>query len=68
MSFAVFADGSANLPQSLLEGISLLPCEYTVDGKPVTTAAQLKPGQKITTIFLDGTATSTVEDITITTK
>ena len=40
----------------------------TVDGKPVTTAAQLKPGQKITTIFLDGTATSTVEDITITTK
>ena len=34
MSFAVFADGSANLPQSLLEGISLLPCEYTVDGEP----------------------------------
>ena len=34
MSFAVFADGSANLPQSLLEGISLLPCEYFVDGKP----------------------------------
>ena len=34
MSFAVFADGSANLPQSLLDGISLLPCEYTVDGKP----------------------------------
>ncbi len=34
MSFAVFADGSANLPQSMLEGISLLPCEYTVNGKP----------------------------------
>ena len=34
MAFAVFADGSANLPQSMLEGISLLPCEYTVDGKP----------------------------------
>ena len=34
MSFAVFADGSANLPQSLLDGITLLPCEYTVDGKP----------------------------------
>jgi len=32
MSFAVFADGSANLPQSMLEGISLLPCDYTVDG------------------------------------
>ena len=32
MSFAVFADGSANLPQSMLDGIQLLPCEYTVDG------------------------------------
>ncbi len=32
MSFAVFADGSANLPQEMLEGIDLLPCEYTVDG------------------------------------
>lgn len=36
MSFAVFADGSANLPKEMLEGISLLPCEYTMDGKPVT--------------------------------
>lgn len=34
MAFAVFVDGSANLPQALLEGISLLPCEYTVDGEP----------------------------------
>ena len=34
MAFAVFVDGSANMPQSLLDGISLLPCEYTVDGKP----------------------------------
>lgn len=34
MSFAVFADGTANLPKSLLEGISLLPCDYTVDGQP----------------------------------
>lgn len=33
-SFAVFADGTANLPQSLLDGISLLPLEYTVDGRP----------------------------------
>ena len=36
MSFAVFADGSANLPKSMLEGISLLPNEYTVDGQPHT--------------------------------
>ena len=36
MSFAVFADGSANLPQSMLEGITLLPCDYTVDGVPQT--------------------------------
>ncbi|MBR2200222.1 MAG: exodeoxyribonuclease VII large subunit [Bacteroidales bacterium] len=40
----------------------------TIDGKPVTSAAQLKPGQKITTIFRDGSATSTVEDITINSK
>ena len=32
MSFAVFADGSANLPQSMLDGIQLLPCDYTIDG------------------------------------
>ncbi len=36
MSFAVFADGSANLPKSMLEGISLLPCDYTVDEEPYT--------------------------------
>ncbi len=36
MSFAVFADGSANLPQKLLDGISLLPCHYTLNGKPET--------------------------------
>ena len=36
MAFAVFADGSANLPQKMLEGISLLPCVYTVDGEPQT--------------------------------
>ena len=36
MSFAVFADGSANLPKRMLEGISLLPCDYTVDGEPFT--------------------------------
>ena len=32
MSFVVFADGSANLPASKLEGITLLPCSYTVEG------------------------------------
>ena len=32
MSFVVFADGSANLPASKLEGITLLPCNYTVEG------------------------------------
>ena len=36
MSFAVFADGSANLPKSMLQGISLLPNDYTVDGEPQT--------------------------------
>ena len=36
MSFVVFADGSANLPRKLSEGIRILPCEYTVDGKPET--------------------------------
>ena len=33
MPFVVFADGSANLPKKLLNGITLLPCEYTIDGK-----------------------------------
>ncbi len=32
-SFAVFADGSANLPGAFLDGITVLPCEYTLDGK-----------------------------------
>ena len=36
MSFAVFADGSANLPAKMLEGIRLLPCEYMVGGKTET--------------------------------
>lgn len=35
MSFAVFADGTANLPGSLLDGIRLLPSEYTMDGTPM---------------------------------
>ena len=36
MSFAVFADGTANLPESLLDGIRLLPCNYTVNDEPYT--------------------------------
>lgn len=32
MPFTVFTDGSANLPASKLDGITLLPCSYTVDG------------------------------------
>ena len=36
MPFAVFADGSANLPKKMLEGIQLLPCDYTIDGVPQT--------------------------------
>lgn len=34
MSFAVFADGSANLPRKMLSGIQLLPNNYTIDGEP----------------------------------
>lgn len=36
MSLVVFADGTANLPRRFLEGISLLPLEYTVDGQSKT--------------------------------
>ncbi len=36
MSFLVFADGSANLPKSLSEGINILPCNYVVNGEQVT--------------------------------
>ena len=32
MSFVVFADGTANLPQEWLDGIRLIPMEYSVDG------------------------------------
>ena len=41
MSFAVFADGSANLPHSMLEGITLLPCHYTMDGADAKEAARV---------------------------
>ena len=31
MAFKVFVDGSANLPEKMLDGITVLPCEYFVD-------------------------------------
>ncbi|MCR5794145.1 MAG: DegV family protein [Solobacterium sp.] len=34
MTFAVYADGTANLPGKLLEGITLLPSEFTMNGEP----------------------------------
>ena len=36
MAFAVFADGTANLPGRMLEGIRLLSCDYVMDGKACT--------------------------------
>ncbi len=36
MAFAVFADGTANLPGSLTEGITLLPFDIIADGQPRT--------------------------------
>ena len=36
MAFAVFADGTANLPENLKKGITMLPCDYTIDGIPGT--------------------------------
>lgn len=65
MSFVVFADGSANLPASKLEGITLLPCSYTVEGVPQEYLGdmdsfdahayfdQLRNGCKITTSLLN---------------
>ena len=65
MAFLVFADGSANLPKSMLDGIELLPCEYNVDGVPVTYQGDvdsfdgpayydgLRSGKRITTTLLN---------------
>lgn len=65
MSFVVFADGSANLPASRLEGITLLPCTYTVEGVQKeylgdvdgfdahTYYDQLRNGRSITTSLLN---------------
>ena len=65
MSFAVYVDGSANLPGNMLDGISLLPCEYTVNGKPQVYMGDvdhfdghayyegLRNGQKINTSLLN---------------
>ncbi len=35
MSFAVFTDGSANLPKKMLKGITLLPCDYVLDDEVI---------------------------------
>ena len=65
MSFTVFADGSANLPGQLLEGIVLLPCTYNVEGVQHTYLGDvdhfdghsyyesLRQGKKITTSLLN---------------
>ncbi len=65
MSFHVFADGTANLPKQLLEGITLLPCSYLVNDNQVTYTGDiedfngheyyegLKNGDKIKTSLLN---------------
>ena len=65
MSFAVFTDGSANLPKSMLDGITLLPNEYFVDGEPQTYWGdvdrfdghsfyeELRKGRSVTTTLLN---------------
>lgn len=65
MSFVIFADGTANLPQALLDCVELLPCTYCVDGVQTEYTgdldsfdahdyyAQLKDGRKITTSLLN---------------
>ncbi len=65
MAFAVFADGTANLPKSMLDGITLLPCEYMEDGETKVYLGDvddfdghafyegLKKGVKITTSLLN---------------
>lgn len=35
MAFAVFVDGSANLPKKMLDNIRVLPCSYLLDGENV---------------------------------
>ena len=42
MSFSVFVDGSANLPKEMLEGITVLSCDYLVNGNPVTYSGVLE--------------------------
>ncbi len=42
MSFAVYTDGSANLPNELLEGIDILPCDYLINGKQMIYAGNLE--------------------------
>lgn len=65
MSFVVFADGTANLPKQLLDGIRLLPCTYMVNEEPHVYEGdvdsfdakeyydQLRAGKRITTSLLN---------------
>ncbi len=65
MSFYVFADGCANLPKQLLDGITLLPCSYLVNDNLVTYTGDiedfdghayyegLKNGDKVKTSLLN---------------
>ena len=43
MSFIVYADGTSNLPGSLLGEIRLLPCSYTVNGEVQTYEGDIDP-------------------------
>lgn len=63
--FTVFTDGSANLPRTMLEGIRLLPCSYTLGDVPYTYDGDienfdahvfytnLKEGKKVKTTLLN---------------
>lgn len=65
MSFAIFTDGSSNLPKAKLEGIELLPCSITIDDVPQQYAGDLdsfdahtyyeslKAGRKIKTTLVN---------------
>ena len=65
MSFNVFADGCANLPGTLTEGITILPCEYMINGEPKVYSGDiesfdghsyyegLKKGDKVQTSLLN---------------
>ncbi len=65
MSFVVFADGTANLPKELQGDIRVLPCDYVLNGEPMTYTGDiedfdyhayyegLKNGDKVKTSLLN---------------